>query len=355
MTDLDIAYHRLHNQAIASPLFEKPADVVTWFGAIQAQDYLGAMWAIGLRMLQATEAAIEQAIADGEIVRTHPMRDTWHFVAAADIRWLLALLAPRKIANSAPRYRQLALDDTIFARSNAAMTEALQGGKQLTREELAAVLVQAGIATDDLRLTYLLIRAQLDGVICSGRRRSKQFTFALLDEVVPVSRTLTRDEALAELTCRYFTSHGPATAQDFAWWSGLTIADVKAGLEIARPHVVQEVINGQAYWLAPSLSPTKIATPSAYLLPSYDEYSVAYKDRSAILDAAYATQTGNGIFNPIIVTNGRIVGTWKRTLKRDAVVIETDLFHPLNETETHALATAVERYGRFIGKPAILL
>ena len=355
MTNLDIAYQRLHNQAITSPLFENPVDVVKWFGAMQAQDYLGAMWAIGLRMSNAIEAEIEQAIADGEIVRTHPMRDTWHFVAAADVRWLLALLAPRKIAGSVPRYRQLELDETIFARSNAAIMQALQGGKQFTREALAAVLEQAAIATADLRLTYLLIRAQLDGVICSGPRRGKQFTFALLDEVVPVSRTFPRDDALAELTCRYFTSHGPATAQDFAWWSGLTITDAKAGLEMVKPHIVQEVINGQPYWLAPSLPSAKIAEPSAYLLPSYDEYAVAYKDRSAILDAAYAVQTGNGIFNPIVVTNGRIIGTWKRTLKRDVVVIETALFHPLNETETHALTVAIERYGRFIGKPAMLL
>lgn len=355
MTSLDIACLRLHNQAITSPLFKKPVDVVKWFGAVQAQDYLGAMWAIGLRMPNATETEIEQAIADGEIVRTHPMRDTWHFVAGADIRWLLALLAPRKIANSASRYRQLELDDTIFARSNAAMTKALQGGNHLTREELATVLEQVGVATEDLRFTYLLIRAQLDGVICSGMRRGKQFTFALLDEVVPVFQMFSRDEALAELTLRYFTSHGPATAQDFAWWSGLTIADVKAGLAMVRPHIVQEIINGQPYWLAPSLSSMKIAESSAYLLPSYDEYAVAYKDRSAILDTAYAARARNGIFYPIIVTNGRIVGTWKRTVKRDAVTIETDLFHPLSEAETHALTSAIERYGRFIGKHAMLL
>jgi hypothetical protein len=176
----------------------------------------------------------------------------------------------------------------------------------------------------------------------------------LLDEVVPVSRILTQDEALAELTRRYFTSHGPATAQDFAWWSGLTIADVKAGLAMAKSHVVEETINGQVYWSAPPLVSTGIAKSTAYLLPSYDEYAVAYKDRRAILDATYAAQAKNGIFYPIVVTNGRIVGTWKRTLKRDAVSVETDLFHPLNEGEMHALIIAADRYSRFIGKAVIM-
>ena len=350
MINLDIAYQRLHNQYIASATFEKPGDVVQWQGAVQAQDYLGALWAIGLRMRNAVEADIEQAMADGVIVRTHPMRGTWHFVAAADIRWLLTLMAPRRIASNASWYHRLELDDATFAKSNAVFAKTLQGGKQLTRQELAAALGQAGISTEGLRLTFLLSRAELDGVIASGARRGKQFTFALLDELVPVSKTLERDEALAELARRYFTSHGPATLQDFVWWSGLTAADARAGLEMAKSQLIQEAIGGQAYWLSPSTPTAKVASPTAYLLPPYDEYTVAYKDRTAGLDPAYAKQTGNGIFSPTIAVNGQIVGTWKRTFKKDAAAITPSPFTSLSEAQNQAIAAAAERYSKFVGK-----
>ncbi len=345
----DIAHQRLHNQLITQRTFEKPGDVVQWLGAVQAQDYLGSLWALGLRMRNVVEADIEQAIADGIIVRTHPMRGTWHFVAAADIRWLLALMAPGGIASMTTWYRRLELDETTFARSNALFTKTLQGGKQLTRQELAAALAQEGISTVDLRLTFLLQRAEIEGIIASGTRRGKQFTFALLDELVPVSRMLERDEALAELAHRYFTSHGPATLQDFAWWSGLTAADARASLEMVQSQFVKETIDNRIYWRSPSTPPAQVAAPTAYLLPPFDEYTVAYKDRSAVLDPLYAQQAGNGIFGPTIVVDGQVVGTWKRTFQKDAVVITQNLFTSLSEAQNQAVAAAAERYSRFVG------
>src|SRR5260221_11504732 len=216
MTNLDIAHQRLHNQLITQRMFEKPGDVVQWLGAVQAQDYAAAKWALGLRMQGAIDESIEQAFADGTILRTHVMRPTWHFVTPADIRWMLALTAPRVNASNARYYRRLELDDAVFAKSNAVVTKALQGGNQLTRVELGAVLEQAGMATHDLlRLTYMVGRAELDGLICSGAKRGKQFTYALLDERAPQTKTLARDEALPELAKRYFTGYGPATLKDY--------------------------------------------------------------------------------------------------------------------------------------------
>ena len=350
MTNPEIAHQRLHNQSLTSAAFEKPVDVVAWLGAVQAQDYPGALWAIGLRMQNATAAAIEQAMADGAIARTHVMRGTWHFVAPADIRWMLALAAPRMIASSAHYYRQLELDDATFAASNAVFAQTLRGGRQLTRRELAAALERAGISPKGLRLTFLLSRAELDAVIASGARRGKQFTYALLDEIVPVARTFARDEALAELARRYFTSHGPATLQDFAWWSGLAAAEARAGLEMVKSQLIAEAIDGRTYWLSPSTPTAKVAPPSAYLLPPYDEYTVAYKDRSAVLDPAYADQTGYGL-GPTIAVNGQIVGAWKRTLAKDAIMITHSLFTALNEAETCALAASANRYGTFFERP----
>ena len=356
MTILDIAYKRLYNQYIASRSLEKPAQVVGWLGAVQAQDYLGALWAVGLRTRNASEENVKKAIADKTIVRTWPMRGTLHFVAAADVRWMLDLLTPRIIAGSAGRQKQLELDDRIFARSKELFVSALQGGKQLPRDAMYGLLEAAHISTTGGRGLHILTRLAHEGVICFGAREGKQQTFALLDEWAPKAKKKARDEALAELARRYFTSHGPATLQDFVWWSGLRTADARAGLEMAKPHLVQEASDDQTYWFASSMPSVKDASPTAYLLPPFDEYTVAYKDRRAILNPMYAKRvnTGNGIFFPTIVVDGQIVGTWKRTLKKSAVVITPSPFTRLNEAETRAFATATGRYGKFLDQSVVL-
>ena len=352
MTHLDIAHQRLHNQLITQPTFEKPGDVVQWLGAVQAQDYAAAKWALGLRLQDATDDNIEQAFADGAILRTHLMRPTWHFVSPADIRWILALTAPRVNAVNASWYRKLELEDALFRCSNAVLAKALQGGKQLTRPQLMSVLKLAGLATDDVRrFTYIMMRAELDGIVCSGPRRGKQFTYALLDERAPQARTFERDEALAELTRRYFTSHGPATLPDFVWWSGLTGADARAGLAMVKFQFMHEVIDGQTYWFSPSAPPAKDLSQTAYLLPNFDEYIVGYKDRSAVFDASHVKKLdsrGNILFSHTMVIDGQIVGTWTRTLQKNTVVIGANSFTPFSEAETSAFAASANRYGAFL-------
>ncbi|HEX9988908.1 MAG TPA: winged helix DNA-binding domain-containing protein [Chloroflexia bacterium] len=359
MTNPDIAHRRLHNQRIASAVLEEPTDVVEWLGAVQAQDYAGARWAVGQRLRgpKSTDAAIEQTFDGGDILRTHLMRPTWHFVSRADIRWMLALTGPRVNAANAYYYRQLELDDATLGRTNDLLANALQGGNQLTRTELGAVLEQSGIATKGaLRLGYIMMRAELDGIVCSGPRRGKQFTYALLDERAPQARKLERDEALATLVRRYFTSHGPATVQDFVWWSGLTAADARAGLAMLASQITHEVAGGQTYWFAPSAPPAKDISPTVYLLPNFDEYHVGYKDHSPVLDAANEAilNARNNVFSHMIAIDGLITGTWKRTLKKDAVIIERSTFAPLSEVETHAFAVAAERYGQFVGLPVTI-
>jgi hypothetical protein len=350
-----IAHQRLHNQHIAGARLEKPEDVVRWLGAVQSQDYAGGKWAVAQRTNGVTDAAIERAFADGALLRTHVLRPTWHFVTPADIRWMLALTAPRINALTAYYYRKLGLDDALFTRSNAALAKALQGGAQHTREELVSVLRQAGIATDDLlRSGQLIMRAELDGVLCSGARRGKQQTYALLDERAPHAKTLQRDEALAELARRYFTSHGPATLRDYVWWSGLTTADAKAGLEMVKSEFLQDDIDGQTYWRAASMPMATESAPVAYLLPNFDEYKVGYTDRSAVFDARHAEQLdsrSNPLFNYTIVIDGQIVGTWKRTVKTRVVVIEATPFSPLSEAEIHAVTAAAERFVAYLQVP----
>jgi hypothetical protein len=350
----DIGRTRLRNQGLDLPRFNTPCEVVAWFGAVQAQEYALAMWALGLRLPGATEAAVERALDDGAILRTHVMRPTWHYVAPADIRWLLALTAPRVNLVNGHMYRRLELDDALFRRSNAVIAQALAGGVQLTRAELGAVLERAGIVTKGMRLGFIVHRAELDAVVCSGARRGKQITYALLDERAPQARVLPRDEALAELTRRFYTSHGPATVEDFAWWSGLTKADVKLGLELANPDVVPEVIDGKPYWRASAALDASERAPEALLLPPYDEYTIAYRDHRALLEPPFADQPTSVIFNGVVVIGGKILANWQRRVTNRAVMIEKAPFRPFTATEQDAFVAAAQRFGAFLDLPVVL-
>ncbi|QMW00557.1 winged helix DNA-binding domain-containing protein [Spirosoma foliorum] len=351
MSDLQLTQLRLVNQQLVQPMFTKPSDLVAWFGAVQAQDYAASKWALGLRLPNTTDAAIEQAIADKSIIRTWAFRGTLHLIAADDLRWMLALVRHRLESISRSYYRKLELNEAIFAKSHAAMVRVLEGGQQLTRPELKLALSQAGILTHDLRLNFLMNNAAYDGLICCGNRRGKEFTFTLLNEWSPGVKQLERDEALATLTIRYFTSHGPATLPDFVWWSGLTITEAREGLELAKSALVTKTLNGQTYWMAPAISNPNIILPTVHLLPSFDEYLVAYKDRSAALgplDFSQIVSAGNGIFSPVIVVDGRVVGTWKRTIKKDTVTIDTHLFFTLSDEQQQAIALASRQYRDFL-------
>lgn len=354
---LDMICRRLHNQLLSQTKYTRPDQVVEWLGAVQAQDYGGAKWALGLRLKEVTDQAIEQAFSEGTILRTHVMRPTWHFVTPADIRWMLALTAPRVLPHLAYGDRQLGLDQTTVKRSNTVLAKALQGGKQLMRTELESVFQKNGILTAGLRFTHLLIHAELDGIVCSGARRGKQFTYALLDERAPQANTLERDEALAELTRRYFRSHGPATLQDYVWWSGLTMADARRGIQAIRSELEQETVEAQTYWF-PASTPVELPAATVHLLPDFDEYMVAYTDRSSIFDAAHTDKLdarGSILNQYAMMLNGRTAGTWKRTIKKDEVAIELSPFKPLKKAEDRAVRAAAQQYGRFLELPVVVV
>lgn len=348
---MNVRAARLHNQQLAKPRMS-PAEVVAAFGAIQAQEYAHAKWALGLRSPGTSDADVEQLIADGAILRTHPMRWTHHFVAPADIRWLLALLGPRMIERAQPRFRELGLDGKTFAKAEAAFARALEGGAQLTRTELAAVLARAKISTEGQRMPHILGRAEIDGLICSGARKGKQITFALLEERVPKFPALSREASLAELARRYFTTRGPATLRDFMWWSGLAAADARAAVAHADTELVTETIDGVVHWRGANAPATRLPSP-AYLLPMYDEYAVAYRDRTAIGSAPkHATTFGEAtLLTSIIVVAGEVVGTWSRTIGPRHVEIRLSPWRTLTAREREALDDAADRYAAFLGLP----
>jgi Winged helix DNA-binding domain len=353
MTPAKLLHHRLHNQRLAATNFKDPADPVRWLGAVQAQDYLGSLWAIGLRTRSATQKAVERAIALRTIVRTWPMRGTLHFVAAEDAHWMLELMTPRVVAASAGRLeKQYGLDEKAFGRSREAVTRELEGGRRLTRDALYRTLESARISTGDGRGLHITWRMAHDGLICFGPREGKRQTFVLLDEWVPGAKRMARDEALAELARRYFTSHGPATVHDFAWWSGLLLSDASAGLAMASGALVSVDLADRKYWTAPSAPPAG-SSPRAFLLPAFDEYTVAYRDRAPVLEPGPARRAdGMDVLRPAIVLNGRVVGTWARTLGKDSVEVAVSPFTRLGTTARRAAAAAARRYAAFLERSA---
>lgn len=354
MNTSDILRLRLYNSGLSFP-FEKAVDAVSHLGAAQAQDFPAAQWGLGLRVRNSTDKDIERAFNDGKILRIHVMRPTWHFVLPEDIRWMLELTAPR-VKSLLKNYNlKLGLDDALFAKSNAVIISGLEGHNYLTRQELKARLADTGIETDVQRLAHIITQAELDGLICSGPRRGKQFTYALLDERVDGSDRPDREQSLAKLAFRYFTSHGPAQLKDFSWWSGLAEKDARSALYMVKSGLNQATFDKKTYWFPPHAEAVIPDRPTALLLSVYDEYTIAYRDRSDISEARYIERMiakGNAL-TAVIVLNGRVAGTWKKAMKKESVEIRLNPFRELDKDEREAVEAMVERYGRFFGIQAV--
>jgi hypothetical protein len=344
-----IRQERLRNQGLLRSSFRSPQDAVSALGAVQAQDYGGAKWALGLRVPGMDDVDVETAFNDGAILRTHILRATWHFVSAADIRWLVALSGPRVNAANGSIYRTLGLDDRTLAKSQKIIERSLRDRNFHTRRELAAALQAAGLAADGQRLAYIMMRAELDGVVCSGPMRGKQFTYALLEERAPRGRTRSRHEALLELTRRYFASHGPATARDLGWWSGLAAKDVREGIALLESELQPVQCDGLHYWRLASARGRSSAAPLVHLLPNYDEYVIAYRDRGLLIDPKFAQPLGpTQQFPHLLAIDGRVRGNWRRTRYPQHIALEVRTFTPLSRAERDAVERHAVRYGAFV-------
>jgi hypothetical protein len=331
MTPHDIRHIRLINQQIANSNFDNPTEVVRWMGALQAQDYAMSKWAVGVRLPNATDLQIEAAIDAGKIIRTHIMRPTWHIVAAEDIRWLLELTAPNLDKAAGTYYRKLGLDAAILKKNNAFIAQLLRNGNELTREEIKTACEKQSIVPHGL----LMYKAEIDRIVCNGAMRGKQFTYALFDEKVPPSAVIPKDEALARLTNRYFLSHAPATLKDFCWWSGLSVGDAKKGIEMVKSDFISETIGTETYYFHAAHTNTKGSENALHLLPAFDEFLISYRDRTASIGLENQSKafTSNGIFRPVIVWNGQVIGTWKKAIKSKQLNITTDLFTPFSDIQ----------------------
>ncbi len=359
----DISHARLKNQGISDRRFKTVKEAVAWMGAVQAQDYNAALWAIGLRVKNATQKTVEDAIAKGDIIRVWPMRRTIHFVAREDARWMLDLTLPIALKPMGPRGEQAyGLTEEVVKKARAIITKALKGGKSLTRPKLYEILDKGGVATRGERKPtdkffsptgrglHLLVRLAHDQVICFGPREGKQPTFVLLDEWVPRGKTLSRDEALAELALRYFSSHGPAQIKDLGWWSGLSMKDIKRGIELNGKKLTSEEVEGNVYWHASNQA--KVTSDhAAHLLPAFDEYLVAYRDRDAALAKLHAHHLNpgaNGMFANVVVISGQVVGNWKRTITKSGISVTTTPFEKFSKEDEKLIEKTSERYKKFI-------
>ncbi|MGC4091146.1 MAG: winged helix DNA-binding domain-containing protein [Polyangiaceae bacterium] len=343
---------RLQRLRLDKPLSAAPEALVQSLAAVQAQDYAGAKWALGQRLARATDAALEACFERGAIVRTHVMRPTWHFVAPQELRWLQALTRARVLLASASYFRKHGLDEKLLGKCRKIVEKALSG-KQLTRDELALALVDGGVSTNNDSIALVMLRLELDCVVASGARRGKQFTYALFDERIPSSKQLEPEHALSELALRYFTTRGPAQANDFAWWSGLSVKTAQHAIQLVGKRLLAAECDGKQYYFSEPAKPAKRgATVDVRLLSNYDEYLVAYKDRALLLPSA----PSRGAFardlllaNHVVVRNGVVVGGFRRTLHKADVQIEVTLLESLDEAELSALEAEAARYANFLG------
>ena len=347
-----IAHARLLQQQISATQHSSIPALVEYMGALQSQDYGMSAWAIGLRLPGSTLADVEAALDEGSIIRTHVLRPTWHIISAKDIYWMLAISAEKIKALMKPMDRQLELNDKIYSKSNKIIEKALSGGEQLTRDALALALQHARINTAENRMAHLLMRAELDALICSGKRSGNTRTYALLSERVPQKKSISREEALAMLAKRYFCSHGPATVQDFSWWSGLNLTAATAAIALVKDELAGAKLANQQYWFSAALTLSPTRSKSTYLLPAFDEFIVGYRDRTASLPAQHQRTviTVNGIFYPTLLVNGQVAGTWKRTIEKGQLVVETSPFKNAGSLPA-GIKKQVKRLQQFLESP----
>ncbi len=352
MDNKTIAGIRLASQMILHTKFKTPGEVVSWMGAMQAQDYNMAKWAIGVRTNNCTNRMVEEAFNRGEILRTHVMRPTWHFVAPEDIRWMLLLTAPRIKSSTKSRDKDLEITEEIYTKTNQVIVKTLEGGKHSTREELAVAIEKFGIVVDSSRLNHFMMRAELDGIVCSGALKGKKHSYALLEERVSPTTPLSKDEALAKLARTYFKSHCPATLQDFIWWSGLSATDARHAMEMVKKDFIPVKTDQQEYWISDSFTCQRMMNHTLiHLLPAFDEYIISYKDRKAVLPLENHSRavSSNGIFRPVVTQNGQVIGIWKKASVKNKI-ITTEFFEQPDKDIQELINHAASEFGHFLNE-----
>lgn len=349
MDTIELLNIRLFNQLLAGHHLKEPQEVVTWMGAMQSQTLDMAKWAIGSRLENKTVKDIDEALNTGQVIRTHILRPTWHFVSAGDIYWMNELTGPRL----KPAYRSYVKtfggDESLILSSVNVIGELLTGGKHLTKQEIGNALLTRDIQLDDPHLKMAISYAEIEGVLVNGRLNGNKQTFTLLEEWVPRTPSISKEEALERLARKYFTSHGPATLQDFVWWSGLSLTEGRKSLESIKPEFICESVNGRDFWMKNDIQCPPSNGDAPLLLPPFDEFVVSYKDRSEIIEEIHygKVMTKNGLFSPTILMNGEIIGSWKKVSRKGSPQIELSLFGKPTKRKQDLFKSQIRRLEKF--------
>jgi hypothetical protein len=355
MDDRAIARWRLHTQRLAGHTYPSPGAVVTGLLAVQAENHPQASWAVATRTTGATASSFAALFDAGVILRTHVLRPTWHYVRPDDIRWLLELTAPRVRRSFRQVQQQTGVDDDSLGRARDIVTGSLMDGVHLTRQALGERLQAAGLPSDGAGLMLVMADAELAGLVCSGPMQGGQHTYALLDERAPGARRIEPDEAIAELTRRYFAGHGPATERDLAYWATLTLAEVRAGLAAVTDQLDRFDHGGRTYWFAePAPDPGRATEPRGHLLQTLDEYHNGYQDSRDVLDVGGLIPRGRSATVGMVLVDGQMVGGMRRRVGAREVVFDVQPFRALAGDELRALQDAASRYGEFLGLGPVL-
>jgi hypothetical protein len=343
---------RIFTQRLAGPKLSRPEDVVRLLVAVQSQECAHGFWSVGMRTRGSAYVDVQSAFDEGRILRTHMLRTTWHFVTPEDIRWILAETSPRVLVAFGSSFRQHGLDDRAQRKTGDLVVEMLEGGVYLTRKEIGAELERHGVPTAGQRLAYIVMSAELRGLICSGPMRGAQHTYAVLDERVPPGLTYEADEALTEIAVRFFAGHGPASLRDLTRWSSLTVADAKTAIAAAEgDRLDSREVDGQTLWFDPAARKPRKMALSAYLLPLYDEAMLTYPRLSFPVAPGHPHPPDMDLFIGSVIVGERNVGTWRRTIVGRRLTIQTDLAPGLGEEHRAAVKSAVDQLSVFLGHP----
>lgn len=350
MNSTDILGIRLYNQLLAENRLKEPEEVVSYMGAMQSQASEMAKWGIGNRLEGATYQRVTEALDAGRIIRTHILRPTWHFVSAEDIHWMIPLSTPRLKPVFLSYAKMIGIDEASMPRRSVQVINTLEKQGHLTKQEIDEQLKNEGIEIDERELSIILSQAEIEGIVCNGVAKGIKHTYALLEERVPKTRSFDKEEALATLAYKFFSSHGPATLQDFIWWSGLLITEARSALEMVKEQFVSETLNGREFWMKNDIRMPEKGKDSVLLLPPFDEFVVSYKDRSELIEDEHygKVMTKNGLFSPTIMLNGRIIGSWKKVTKKKMPEVEISFFKKTSQKTERLVQAAIQEYLRFL-------
>ena len=356
MTREEAIAMRLRNQQLLASQFEQPEGVVGWMGMMQAQDYIQFRWAIGMRTREPKMKAVKDSFSSGRLLRLHLLRCTVQTVTAEDYPWMLELCRERNLRTilSWPSYNQTDYSEQYHQEATEALKAILSKGRcttdyqeitstnaatSLSKKEISEEMSKLGLPSDTAHLNQILLRGEIEGLLCSGEMKGKDATWTL---VANNTNVISTTESLALLARKYFRSHSPASFEDFCWWTGLTITQNRQAIEQIASELEEVQIGELEMYIYKSSSYCASQEKSLHLLPPYDEYLIGYKSRWVALDKKYESKAHNrfGIFKPVILFNGKVVGNWKASLLQDAKVIETDIFAQKREIGKRRLEQA---------------